>query len=231
MGLPSWPRELRNVLFLLRVPPQLNSEHGGGVDGSRQTARHLVCLGGPAWRGASLRGWRGASPTRGTAGAAASSGPRPPGCFPYFNQSAAPAGRASDGWLQSEQHGGSGVRHGVRHVLGFGSHPWGRRPPGSKRGGELSRQWAGGRRTQGWPGQGSGIGGESGEESTADSYRGPAGWWAVAGGSLHTAPWTHSLSVSNYDKWPRVRVAGWQLPPLREEQVFLALRLGALAPG
>lgn len=141
------------------------------------------------------------------------------------------AGRASDGWLQSEQHGGSGVRHGARHVLGFGSHPWGRRPPGSKRGGELSRQWAGGRRTQGWPGQGSGIGGESGEESTADSYRGPAGWWAVAGGSLHTAPWTHSLSVSNYDKWPRVRVAGWQLPPLREEQVFLALRLGALAPG
>lgn len=35
--------------------------------------------------GASLRGWRegwrGASPTRGTAGAAVSSGPRPPGCF------------------------------------------------------------------------------------------------------------------------------------------------------
>lgn len=55
-------------------------------------------------------------------------------------------------------------------MLWFGSHPWGRRPSGSKRGGELSRQWAGGRHTQGWPGQGSGIGGESGEESTGDSY-------------------------------------------------------------
>lgn len=73
--------------------------------------------------------------------------------------------------------------------------------------------------------------GESGEESAGDSYHGPAGWWAVAGRFLHTAPWTHFLSVSNYDKWQRVKVAGWQLPPLREEQVFLALRLGALALG
>ena len=57
-------------------------------------------------------------------------------------------------------------------------------------------------------------------------------WLVGCGGRfLHTAPWAHSLSVSNYDKWRRVKVAGWQLPPLREEQVFLALRLGALALG
>lgn len=48
---------------------------------------------------------------------------------------------------------------------------------------------------------------------------------------LHTAPWTHFLSVSDYDKWQRVKVAGWQLPPLRKEQIFLALCLGALALG
>lgn len=46
-----------------------------------------------------------------------------------------------------------------------------------------------------------------------------------------TQPRGHSLSVSNYDKWRRVRVAGWQLPHLRERRVFLALCLGALALG
>lgn len=46
-----------------------------------------------------------------------------------------------------------------------------------------------------------------------------------------TQPRGHSLSVSNYDKWRRMKVAGWQLPYLREKQVFLALPLGALALG
>lgn len=49
-------------------------------------------------------------------------------------------------------------------------------------------QWAGGLRTQGWPGQGSGMEGESGEESAGDSYHGPAGWWAVAGPILAHSP-------------------------------------------
>lgn len=40
----------------------------------------------------------------------------------------------------------------------------------------------------------------------------------------------HSLSVSNYDKWRRGKVAGWQLPHRGRKQVFLALCLGP-APG
>lgn len=46
-----------------------------------------------------------------------------------------------------------------------------------------------------------------------------------------TQPRGRSLLVSNDDKWPRVKVARWQLPHHRGKQVFLALRLGALAPG
>lgn len=36
LRLASRPRGLCEVLFLARVPPQLNSEHSGGVDGALQ---------------------------------------------------------------------------------------------------------------------------------------------------------------------------------------------------
>ena len=37
-----------------------------------------------------------------------------------------------------------------------------------------------------------------------------------------TQPRGHSLSVSNYDKWRWVTVAGWQLPGLRGKQVIFS---------
>lgn len=46
-----------------------------------------------------------------------------------------------------------------------------------------------------------------------------------------TQPHGHSLSVSNYDKWQWVRVAGRQLPHLRGKQVFLALCLWGSGSG
>ena len=88
LGLLSWPRQLCNVLFLVPVPPQLNSEHGGGVNGSRQTARlpdSRSALEGPPGAVLASGAGEGPAPPAGPAGAAASSGPRPPGCFTYFN--------------------------------------------------------------------------------------------------------------------------------------------------
>lgn len=60
-------------------------------------------------------------------------------------------------------------------------------------------------------GQGRGLrdGGRAQVGNGTDRCRGPAGWWAGDDQTLaDTRPRGHSLSVSNYDKWPWVTVAG-----------------------
>lgn len=145
------------------------------------------------------------------------------------------AGRASERWLSAEVQGGSGVKHGIRRrapVLRDALAPTPEASPLGLQEGRPAGRWrVGGGQAHPWVARvGFGTGGEFRQESAMDDFHKPAGGWAAGEScSCRHQPCGHSLSVSNYDKWRRADVAGWQLPHRGGKQVFLARGLGALA--